>query len=113
MAKKFGILRFIGTIYKVVGIILGVIAIAGAIGSCIIGFVGSTNMDTFGRQMGMDMGIGNALGGILSGLFILFGVGIAAISQYAIGEGIYLLLAIEENTRAAATLLTQPTPPQA
>ncbi len=113
MAKKFGILRFIGTIYKIVGIILGVIAIAGAIGSCIIGFVGSTNMDTFSRQMGMDMEVGGALGGILSGLFILFGVGIAAISQYAIGEGIYLFLTIEENTRATANLLAHQTPPQA
>jgi hypothetical protein len=57
--------------------------------------------------MGVNMGAGGPLGGILSGLVILITLGIAAITQYAIGEAIYLFLSIEENTRATAAFLAR------
>jgi len=49
--------------------------------------------------------IGAILAIIVGALGLLIGVGIAAISQYAIGEAIYLFLSIEENTRTTAYLL--------
>jgi len=107
MAKKFGILRLIGTIYRVFGILLAILAVLAAAAACLIGIVGGSDMSSFGREMGMNMGASGPLGGILSGLVILITLGIAAITQYAIGEAIYLFLSIEENTRATAAFLAR------
>ena len=107
MNKKFGLLRFIGTVYKVFGIILAVIAVIAAAAVCITTFAGGAALNDLSREFGMGsmMGIGGALGGIIGGITILIGLGLAAISQYAIGEAIFLFLAIEENTRATAVML--------
>ena len=40
------------------------------------------------------------------GVIILIYGGLGAITLYAIGESIYLALAVEENTRTTALLLT-------
>lgn len=106
MSKKFGILRFIGTIYKVIGIILAVIAVLGALGVCLTSVAGSVAVSDLSQQLGVqEWGAFGPIGGIVTGLGILIGVGLAAVSQYAIGEAIYLFLAIEENTRATAALI--------
>jgi len=41
----------------------------------------------------------------VSGLVILIGGGLSALLTYGIGELFYLLIALEENTRATAALL--------
>jgi len=51
--------------------------------------------------------VGGILGGILSAVVVLIGGGLAAICHFAIGEAIMVFLAIEENTRATAGLLTR------
>lgn len=109
MKSRFGILRFIGSLYKIIGIILAVLAVIAALGVCLMSFISGAALDTLGREFGMP-GAGMAggfFGGLFGALMLLIGLGIAAISQYAIGEAIFLFLAIEENTRATAAFLQQ------
>lgn len=112
MNKRFGALRFIGGVFKVIGVILGVIAVAGSLGICITSIVGGSAVQSLGNDFGYStnaLGLAGAFGGILSGLVVLITVGLAAVSEYAIGEAISLFLAIEENTRATAAYIARQT----
>jgi len=110
MSKKFGVLRFIGTVYKVIGIILAVVAVLAALGVCLTSILGGSAISGLSQSLGtQEVGFLGPIGGIIAGAGILLGLGIAAISQYAIGEGIFLFIAIEENTRATAALLQRQT----
>ena len=118
MEKKFQILRFVGTIYKVFGIIVGVITILLVIGACLMSILGGTMMDQIQRELGgAAMGM-NIVGGIIASFLILLYGGGLAITLYAAGEGVFLLLALEENTRRTAEAISQgtnynpPPPPQ-
>lgn len=109
MEKRYKALRIIGTIYKVLGIIAGVITILVAIGLCGTSVLGGAAIDNLGRQFGGDIGVGGLFGGIFGGLLlslaaIIYG-GFITLTLYAAGEGVYLLLALEENTRTTAMLL--------
>jgi hypothetical protein len=42
---------------------------------------------------------------VLLSLMIILGGGIYAVTTYALGEAVYLLIALEENTRRTALLL--------
>ena len=107
MEKKFKILRFVGTVYKVFGIIVGVITILSVIGACLISVLGGTAMEDFQREFGgMSTGLGIVGGIVASFIIFLYGGGLA-ITLYALGEGVYLLLALEENTRRTAEALSQ------
>ncbi len=106
MKKRFGALRFIGTVYKVIGIILAAIAVLAALGVCIASIAGGAALGDMSQQFGMqDWEVLGPIGGIISAVGILIGLGLAAISQYAIGEAIFLFITIEENTRVTAALL--------
>jgi hypothetical protein len=113
MEKKFQILRFVGTIYKILGIIVGVITILLVIGACLMSILGGTMMDQFQRELGQaapGMGAGmGIIGGIIAGLLIFLYGGGLAITLYAAGEGVYLLVALEENTRRTAQAISQST----
>ncbi len=109
MEKRYTVLRIIATVYKIIGALVGFIAILAALAFCALGFVGgaaaaNVTRDAFG-------GLANGLiGGILiSVITILYGGGIA-LTLYAAGEGISLLIALEENTRATMLALQQRTP---
>ncbi len=108
MEKKYSALRIIGTIYKIFGIIVGVLAVLAAITLCATSIFGGSLLGQLGGQFGFDGGMGNG-GGIIVGLLLGAGViingGGMALTLYAIGEGIYLLIALEENTRATVLLL--------
>jgi hypothetical protein len=86
MEQRYTALRTIGSVYKVLGIIAGAVTLLTV------------------------LGIGSFLGGFLGGGFLgilvmlIFGGGIA-LTLYATGEGMFLLLALEENTRVTATAL--------
>jgi hypothetical protein len=113
MDKHFPILRIIGTIYKVVGIIIAVVTLLSAIGFCGMSVLGGTAMESTLRNLpggvqGPGQGFG-LLGGVVGGVvvslvMILFG-GIYAVTIYALGEAVSLLIALEENTRRTALLL--------
>jgi len=105
--KKFKILRFIGSVYKVLGIIAAVLTIVAALGICVMSILGGAAMDQVQRELG-DVGLG-LLGGMAGGAIIAVGVilygGIMALLLYGVGEGIFLLLSLEENTRITADYL--------
>ncbi len=111
MERRYSALRIIGTIYKILGVIAGVITVIAVLAICGASVMGGAALDTLGRQLGGDVGAAGTFGGIVGGLVgaffaIIYGGGLA-ITLYAFGEGIDLLLALEENTRATAMLLRQ------
>ncbi|MGD0707228.1 MAG: hypothetical protein ABSA51_02105 [Anaerolineaceae bacterium] len=114
MKKRFGALRIVGTVYKIVGIIIGIGTILGFFGAIIGAFAGGSVLDTLFSSSGMgNMGGAGLFVGIVSALVILIGGGLSALMTYGIGELFYLLIAMEENTRATATLLQATPKPQA
>lgn len=111
MEKRYTALRVVGTLYKVLGIIAAVITALVVIGICIAAAAGGAawgrileDMGEFGPYM-MPGAWGGALGGALIAIAVILYGGLISISLYAAGEGVYLLLALEENTRATAILL--------
>ena len=110
MEKKFKILRFIGTVYKVLGIITAVLTVLGAVGICLTSVLGGAIFDQIQGELGNlgPMGVmGGAAGGAIIGGFLLVWGTIIALLLLAAGEGIYLLLALEENTRTTADCMQQ------
>ena len=115
MEKKFKILRFIGGVYKVLGIVTAVVTVLGALAICLTSILGGAMMDQLQNQFG-DIGpvglMGGAAGGaIIGGLLLVWGA-IVALLLLAIGEGICLLLGLEENTRTTAIYMQEFSQPQ-
>jgi hypothetical protein len=102
--KRFGVLRFFGSLLKVLAWIVLVVSIIGAIGVAIAGTMGSAMIgDLLGTVPGGDaMAMG---GGILAGIFFLIGGLIYFLVLYVAGESLHMQLAVEENTRLTAALL--------
>lgn len=97
MEKRFGALRVIGIIFKV----LGVIVFFGALIVAVAMFVGgAARMFGPGEWRFMMRGLG-----VLSGLWVLLWGAISAVFLYGAGEVLDLLIAVEENTRATRLLL--------
>jgi hypothetical protein len=111
MEKRYKVLRVIGTIYKVLGGIVAVITILSVLGICVSSVLGGAAITNSFRQYGGNSGIWGLFSGVLGGLIgsvitIISGAALA-ITLYATGEGVYLLIAIEENTHVTAALLQQ------
>ena len=104
MQHRYRALRIVGTVYKIIGVIVLILAVLGAIGSVIFGgLIGGLARQSATGPFGSVAG--GAFGGlIVAVLVLLYGLGIG-VTLYGVGEGIYLLLALEENTRETATLL--------
>ena len=109
MEKRYRALHIISTLYKVLGVIVLVIAILSGVGICLAGVLGGSALQSMGDQLGRGGAIvgllSSALGGIIAGLFGMIGGGLTGLSLYAVGEGISLAIALEENTRATAAFL--------
>lgn len=114
MEKKYTALRIIGSIYKVLGGLAGVITILAALAICVTSAFGGAALDRLSRDFGGRGGfLGTAsgfVGGLLAGIAIILYGGGLSLTLFAMGEGIFLLLALEENTRATARLLQSQTP---
>jgi hypothetical protein len=111
MERRYKALRFLGRIYQIIGIIIGILTVVAIIAGCVGIVIGGVGLNRFSREFGSLMP-GTMMGGTVAGLVglvlaLLYG-GIAALTLYAIGEAIFVLLAMEENTRATANLLRQP-----
>jgi hypothetical protein len=113
MEKRFKVLRIVGSVYKVVGIILLVVTLLSALGLCGMSVLGGSAMESVlnnlpGSTQGQGQGLG-LLGGVVGGMLFSLGIilsgGIYAVTIYALGEAVYLLIALEENTRRTALLL--------
>ena len=111
MERKFKVLRFIGSAYKVLGIISGVLTAIGALGICLTSILGGAMVDQVQRQLGEATGALSLMGGvaggiIVAGIVLVYGA-VMTLMLYGVGEGIYLLIALEENTRTTAICLQQ------
>jgi len=108
MDKRFRALRTIGTIYKVVGVIVAIVAVVAFVGLVIAGAVsGGRELPSLWRSP-MHFGRFGAyglMGGLVSGFVVLLSGVWAALGLIALGEGIYLAIGVEENTRATALAL--------
>jgi hypothetical protein len=82
MEQGYTALRTIGTIYKILGAIT-------MLATVLVVLISG----------------GFFRGGVLGGFLALIGGAAIALTLYAAGEGVFLLLALEENTRLTATLL--------
>ena len=98
MEKRYGTLRFIGTMYKVFGVIIAVLTVLGTL----FAMFGGAFID-FG--FGVRGGTGAVLVGIVVGIvYLIIGL-IGSVVVYSVGELVYLLINIEENTRFSAIVL--------
>lgn len=104
MERKFGFLKFIGSVYRIAGIIIGVLTILSALASCLMPVLGAASVEQVGEELGLAVASGALAGVFLGALVLIFG-GLLAVTLYATGQGIFLFLAIEENTRATALYL--------
>lgn len=107
MEKRYTALRIIGTIYKVLGVIVGIVALLGVIGLCLTAVLGGAALGGAGQQSQVFGALGGAVGGILAAIITAVYGAAVAITLYAMGEGVYLLINVEENTRATMLLLEQ------
>jgi len=100
MKKRFGVLRIIATILKVLGIITAALSILGAIGALIASFAGGS----LWSMVGYDANAGFFVGFVSSFGILIFGV-LNAVFMYGSGELIMLLLSMEDNTFKTVKLL--------
>lgn len=103
--KRFGVLRFFGSLLKVLAWIVLVFSIIGAIGVTIAGTMGSSIIS---ELLGPTMTGADVLsmgGGIVAGFLFLIGGLFYFLALYVAGESLHLQLAVEENTRLTAALL--------
>ncbi len=101
--KRFGVLRFIGTLLKILAWILLVLFILAAVAAVVLGTAETLALANpaivdIVATLGAAGDIAVAISTLITGL-ILFLV------LYAAGERIHLQLAVEENTRLTAALL--------
>ncbi len=104
LEKRFGALRVIGTIFKVLGILSVIASIAMAV---VAGMFAATH--SFANPLNSPMfGVRTLMGsGIWAGLVALLWGVLGGLGLYGAGEICHLLIAVEENTRASAQLLRQ------
>lgn len=110
MHKRYRVLRLLGTIYKMLGILTGLITLMIAVGACVSILAGGAAFEQVGRQLGQEYQAISMISGVLSAFIaligVIYGTGIA-LALYAAGELIDLLIALETNTRTTAWVLQQ------
>jgi hypothetical protein len=116
MEIRYTALRTIATIYKVLGIITMALTITAAIGVFAFSLISGGALESIAEEYGGNSGgsgvISGAIIGIIGSIFTILAGGLLAITIYAIGEGISLIISLEENTRKTAYLVEQLTPIQ-
>ena len=104
MKKKFGVLRLISWVFRILGALALIAALIAAVASIVGGFTrgpGAMGQYWSGGMMSYWGGFYFLLVGLFSGIML-----------YGAGEVIELLLAIEENTRTMPQLPeSRPEPP--
>lgn len=112
MERKFRVLRIIGTLWKVLAWIVLIAGVLSAIGILLAGILGSGGLilRQFGQEPAMMTGAMGVVSGIAGFIVAIIGTIIYFLMLYAVGELIYLLLAIEENTRQTVRLMEPPEP---
>jgi len=110
MEKRFKALRIIATVYKILGFIAMVITILTVISICSTSVLGGAALDSIGNEFDDYSGFFGTFSGLVVGLiislFIIMNGGGIALLFFSMGEGIYLLIALEENTRSTSYILS-------
>lgn len=102
--KRFGVLRFFGTLLKVIAWIVLVLSVLGAIGVVVAGSAfGLTGW--LPPSMGESFASLGTSSGIIVGLMMLILGLLYFLVLYVAGETLHLQVAVEENTRLTAALL--------
>jgi hypothetical protein len=100
--KRFGVLRLIGTLLKILAWIVLVVSVLAAIG---LGIAGGALTQLLGDSLPGGAALAGVGSGIVAGIAaLIFGL-IYFLALYAVGESLHMQLAIEENTRLTAALL--------
>ncbi len=110
MEKRYRILRIVAGFYKGLGLLIGGIGILGAVFALVAVIAGGVQLRQASPllpQVYPFLASSGILGVILAILIALAGVLFTAALTYATGEGISVLMDIEENTRATGILLKQ------
>jgi len=99
MEKRYKILRFVATLWKILAWVVLVLGVLGSLGALLVGVLGG-----LGPQLWRDLGLNPALfggGGVVVGIvtFItgLIMTAVQFLVLYATGEIFSVLIAIEEN----------------
>ncbi|MBN1660090.1 MAG: hypothetical protein JXA93_16940 [Anaerolineae bacterium] len=100
MDRRFTALRVIGTVFKILGWISLILGLLGAILALVAGL-------TMGGQEWFGLDLGGPLAAIAAFIVALIISIFNFLALYAVGDAIYLALAIEENTRRTAYMMQQ------
>ena len=112
MEKKFRVLRIIGTLWKILAWITLIAGILSAVGILLTGILGSGSfLPRVFEQQGLTTGVLGIVSSVFGFIIMLVAAIINFLLLYAAGELIYLLLAIEENTRQTLGLRQRETHP--
>ncbi len=103
MQKKYGVLRIIATINKIIAWIVLVLGVLGGCVSLVVGLLPGLTATSSRTAPALLMG-GLAAGLVTSVGAIFFAV-LYFLVFYSFGEMIYLLIDLEENTRATVEQL--------
>jgi hypothetical protein len=108
MERRYSALRTIGTIYKILGVIAGILTLLIALSICGASIFGMPVFNNMMHQYGggsVGSSFGSVFVGIVTSLFALIYGGGLTVTLYGFGEGVYLLISMEENTRATREAL--------
>ena len=106
MERKFTAIKAMGTAYRILGGIVAVLTVIGAIGFCAMGYLGNTTLDFLLALVGFSGAkIWSIVAGLILGGLTLISGGAMAVTFFGLADGVSLMLALEENTRVAAQLL--------
>lgn len=106
--KRFGVLRFLAAVLKVVA---WIILILGILGGVVVALSSFSNLlqtpsvvtvPLLGPTLNL---LGAGAGGIILGVIAALSSLVAFVFWYALAEYIFMYLAVEENTRLTAALL--------
>ena len=100
MKKRFGVLRILSGVLKILGIVVAAFAVLGGLGSLIMSFAGGDLFSTLGvdANSGFFVGLISSFGIVIVGIFY-------AVFFYGFGELLMLLLSMEDNTFKTVKLL--------
>jgi hypothetical protein len=96
MEKKFTILRVIGTLYKIAGVLVALATVL----FVVLEIIGVAALNQY-----LQVGVSGPVVVFLWVIITILGGGLSALGIYAVGEALYLLISLEENTRFTAILL--------
>ena len=110
MEKRYGVLRFIASLWKILAWITLVLGVLGAFGTLLGGIFGGSSAQIW-EYLGMPALVSGTVVGIVGFLGVLITTVLQFVAFYAAGEVLSLFIDIEDNTRTVALSLRSLSPP--